>query len=253
MVGSLRLAGEVAIVTGAAKGLGAAISDGLEAAGARVARTDVAGTDLRLDVRDRASIERAVEAVAASLGEPTVLVNNAGVSVIGPSETLDEGEWSEVIDINLTGVLRCCQVVGPRMMAAGRGAIVNIASINGLLGMPGRAAYCSTKAGLLGLTRVLAVEWAGRGVRVNAVCPGYVRTPMVERAIEQGFYSPESLYGRIPAGRLAEPEEIAAAVVYLASSDAAYVNGRELVIDGGYVAYGAPAPASVVPTTTYER
>jgi NAD(P)-dependent dehydrogenase (short-subunit alcohol dehydrogenase family) len=138
------------------------------------------------------------------------------------------------------------------MLEAGRGAIVNVASINALVGMPGRAAYCASKAGLLGLTRVLAVEWAGRGVRVNAVCPGYVRTPMVERAIAQGFYSGEALRDHTPAGRLAEPSEIAAAVAYLASNDASYLTGQALVVDGGYLTYGAPAPASVLPSTTYE-
>jgi 3-oxoacyl-[acyl-carrier protein] reductase len=247
----MRLEGELAIVTGAAKGLGAAIAEGLEAEGARVVRTDIAGTEVRLDVRDRASIDAAVEEISKSFGRPTVLVNNAGISRIGPSDTLDEGEWSEVLDINLTGVLRCSQAVGRRMLEAGRGAIVNVASINALLGMPGRAAYCASKAGLLGLTRVLAVEWAGRGVRVNAVCPGYVRTPMVERAIAQGFYSEGALRDRTPADRLAEPSEIAAAVAYLASRDASYLIGQALVVDGGYTTYGAPAPASLLPSTTY--
>jgi NAD(P)-dependent dehydrogenase (short-subunit alcohol dehydrogenase family) len=248
----VRLDGEVAIVTGAAKGLGAAIADGLEAEGARVVRTDIAGTEMYLDVRDRASIDAAVEAISKSFGRPTVLVNNAGISRIGPSDALDEGEWAEVLDINLTGVLRCSQAFGRKMLEAGSGAIVNIASINAFVGMPGRAAYCASKAALLGLTRVLAVEWGGRGVRVNAVCPGYVRTPMVERAIAQGFYSGEALRDRTPAGRLAEPSDVAAAVAFLASSDASYLTGQALVVDGGYLTYGAPAPASVLPSTTYE-
>jgi 3-oxoacyl-[acyl-carrier protein] reductase len=247
----MRLEGEVAVVTGAAQGLGAAIADALELEGARVARTDIEGTDLRLDVRDRDSVEAAVDRVSATLGPPSVLVNNAGISRVGPSESLDEAVWSEVLEINLTGVLRCCQATGRRMLAAGRGAIVNVASINALLGMPGRAAYCASKAGLVGLTRVLAVEWASRGVRVNAVCPGYVRTPMVEKAIADGLYSGQGLRDRTPADRLAEPTEIAAAVVYLASSDASYVTGQTLVVDGGYTTYGAPAPASVLPSITF--
>lgn len=248
----MRLEGELAIVTGAAKGLGAAIADGLETEGARVVRTDIAGAEVHLDVRDRASIDAAVEEISKSLGTPTVLVNNAGISRIGPSDSLDEGEFSEVLDINLTGVLRCSQAVGGRMLDAGRGAIVNIASINAFVGMPGRAAYCASKAALLGLTRVLAVEWAGRGVRVNAVCPGYVRTPMVERAIAQGFYSGDALRDRTPAGRLAEPTDVAAAVSFLASNDASYLTGQSLVVDGGYLTYGAPAPASVLPSTRYD-
>ena len=160
-----RLAGEVAIVTGAAQGLGAAIAAALEAEGALVARTDVEGATIELDVRDRGSVERAVAEVAQTFGEPSVLVNNAGLNRIAPSEELEEALFQEVVDVNLTGALRCCQVAGRRMLAQGRGSIVNVASINAEVGMPGRAAYCASKAGLVGLTRVLAVEWASRGVR----------------------------------------------------------------------------------------
>jgi 3-oxoacyl-[acyl-carrier protein] reductase len=245
------LAGEVAIVTGAAQGLGAAIADALAYEGARVARTDVEGTPVGLDVTDRASVERAVQEVAATLGEPTILVNNAGINRIGPSETLEEERWRQVVDVNLTGTFRCSQVVGARMLAAGRGAIVNVASISARVGMPGRAAYCATKAAIVGLTRALAVEWAGRGVRVNAVAPGYVGTPMTAKAIAEGLLSGDEVAARTPAGRLAEPAEIAAAVVFLASAQAAYVTGQTLVVDGGYLAYGAPASAAAVPATSF--
>jgi NAD(P)-dependent dehydrogenase (short-subunit alcohol dehydrogenase family) len=245
------LAGEVAIVTGAGQGLGAAIADALEREGALVARTDIEGADVELDVRDRRSVEQAVVAVATTLGEPSVLINNAGLNRIGPSEELEEALFQEVVDVNLTGTLRCCQVAGKRMLARGRGSIVNVASINAEVGMPGRAAYCASKAGLVGLTRVLAVEWAPRGVRVNAVEPGYVRTPMIENAIAQGLLAEQDLRDRTPLDRLAEPGEVARAVVFLASKDAAYVTGQTLVVDGGYLAYGAPAPASAIPITTY--
>jgi NAD(P)-dependent dehydrogenase (short-subunit alcohol dehydrogenase family) len=247
----MRLEGEVAVVTGASQGLGASIADALEAAGAVVARTDVEGADHVLDVRHRASIEAAVAAISSSVGVPSVLVNNAGINNVAPSEALEEETWSEVLDTNLTGALRCCQVVGRRMLEARRGSIVNVASITALVGMPGRAAYCASKAGLVGLTRALAVEWARRGVRVNAVCPGYTRTKLVEKAVEAGLLSEQTLRDRTPCDRIAEPAEIAQAVVFLASGDASYVTGQTLVVDGGYLAYGAPAPASAIPSEAF--
>ena len=227
--------GEVAVVTGAAQGIGAAIADALEAAGARVARTDLEA-DLRLDVTDRGSIDRALAEVAEHLGEPTILANNAGINRIGPSESLPEDRWQEVIDVNLTGTFRCAQAAGERMLAAGRGAIVNVASISAFVGMPGRAAYCATKAGVVALTRVLAVEWAARGVRVNAVAPGYVGTPMVEQAMAEGLLAEDDLVGRTPIGRVASPAEIADAVAFIASAQAAYITGQIIRVNGGKTA-----------------
>ncbi|HEY8774591.1 MAG TPA: SDR family NAD(P)-dependent oxidoreductase [Gaiellaceae bacterium] len=253
----MTLAGEVAVVTGAAQGLGAAIADALEAEGARVARTDLSrgagpsGVAYELDVTDRGSVDRALAEIAERLGEPTILVANAGINRIGPSETLPEERWQEVVDINLTGAFRCAQAVGVRMLAAGRGSIVNVASISAFVGMPGRAAYCATKAGVVALTRVLAVEWAARGVRVNAVAPGYVGTPMVEQALEAGLLAADELADRTPVGRVASPAEIADTVVFLASPAARYVTGQTLVVDGGYLAYGAPGPATAVPTASF--
>jgi NAD(P)-dependent dehydrogenase (short-subunit alcohol dehydrogenase family) len=245
------LAGEVAVVTGAAHGIGAAIADALEAAGARVARTDLTGTDLELDVTDPGSVDRALAEAAGRFGELSILVNNAGINRIGPSESLPEERWQEVVDVNLTGTFRCSRAAGTRMLAAGRGSIVNVASISAFVGMPGRAAYCATKAAIVALTRVLAVEWAARGVRVNAVAPGYVGTPMIEQAIAEGLLAGDELAGRTPLGRVAAPAEIADAVVYLASPAARYVTGQTLVVDGGYLAYGAPGHVAAAPAANF--
>jgi 3-oxoacyl-[acyl-carrier protein] reductase len=235
------LEGEVAIVTGAAAGLGAAIADALESEGARVARTDLAGTELELDVRARESVEAAVHEVTRTLGVASVLVNNAGVARIGQAEELAESDWGEVVEINLTGAFRCAQVVGRLMLEAGRGSIVNVSSILGMVGAPGRAAYCATKSGLVGLTRVLALDWAARSVRVNAVCPGYARTPMVEAVVAAGHLFEADIRSRTPGARLVEPSEVGRAVVFLSSPDASFITGQTLVVDGGYLAYGAPS------------
>ncbi len=257
-----RLEGEVAAVTGARHGIGEAIARALAEAGARVAVThhdpsvaealavaigpEHAG--FALDVRSTASVDAAAAAVARRLGEPTVLVNSAGINRIGPAETFPDGDWNEVLDVNLTGLFRCCRAFGSRMLASGRGCIVNIASIIGpQVAMPGRAPYAASKAAIVGLTRVLGVEWAGRGVRVNAVLPGPVRTPMVERAIEDGFILEQEVIDRTPAGRFATPEDVARAVVLLCSADAGFVTGQTLVVDGGYTAYGAAHPATRLP------
>ena len=258
----VKLAGGVAVVTGSARGLGAAIARELAAEGCAVAVTDVDGAAaaeladelgeraiaLVLDVRDRGSIERAVAETVDRLGEISVLVNNAGVNRVGPSERYSEADWCDLVDINLTGVFRCCQVVGTRMLAGTGGAIVNLASVQARTGSAGRAAYCATKTGVLGLTRALAVEWAGRGVRVNAVAPGYIATRLTLDAIASGLISEQELLDRIPMGRLGAAEHVARAVVYLASPESAYVTGTTLEVDGGYVAFGAPGPASRIPT-----
>ena len=256
------LAGEVAVVTGARHGIGAAIAVALARAGARVAVThhdgavaaDVAGSlgpehvGIALDVRSTESVDAAAVETARLLGEPTVLVNSAGVNRIRPAESFSDEDWALVLDVNLSGVYRCCRAFGGRMLAGGRGSIVNVASIIGPeVAMPGRAAYGATKAGIVGLTRVLGVEWAGRGVRVNAVVPGPVRTPMVAQAIADGVLVESEIVDHTPAGRLAEPEDIASAIVLLCSPDARFVTGQTLVVDGGYSMFGAAHPATRLP------
>lgn len=258
----IQLPGEIAVVTGAAQGIGEAIARTLAGAGASVAVTDLdeaaaakvaaslgdGHVGLSLDVRSATSVEAAAERIAARLGEPTILVNNAGVNRIGPAESLEDGDWELVLDVNLSGVFRCCRAFGRRMLAAGRGSIVNIGSITGAqIAMPGRAPYAASKAGVVGLTRTLGVEWASRGVRVNAVLPGPVRTPMVAEAMALGILAEQEIVDRTPAARLAEPADIGNAVVLLCSSEAGFVTAQALVVDGGYTTYGAAHPASRLP------
>jgi NAD(P)-dependent dehydrogenase (short-subunit alcohol dehydrogenase family) len=253
------LEGEIAVVTGATKGIGEAVARALAGAGARVAVTsrDPVATatvaeslgkghlGLAMDVRSTASVNDAAAEIAQRLGTPTILVNNAGVNRIGAAELLTDEDWDLVIDVDLTGVFRCCRAFGSQMLEARRGAIVNVGSIIGaVVGMPGRAPYGAAKGGLVGLTRVLAVEWADRGVRVNALLPGPVRTPMVLDAIERGIVDEGEVVDRSPSGRLAEPEDVAGAVVALCDPRAAFVTGQAVAVDGGYATYGAAHPAS---------
>lgn len=253
----MRLGGEVAIVTGAAQGIGLATARRLAADGAAVALTDMKGAEAAaeanglcgwtMDVADRDSVRARTAEIAGALGPPTILVANAGIQRVAPSEEMPREMWDQSLAVNLTGVWDCIQAVAPGMLAAGRGAIVTIASMNSYRGMPGRAPYCATKTAMLGLTRALAVEWASRGVRVNAVAPGYARTPMVQKAIDEGLLDEAMLLDRIPARDLAAPEDIAAAIAFLCSADARMITGQCLPVDGGMLAYGAPRPSSDLP------
>ena len=253
---------EIAVVTGAAQGLGEAVARRLAAAGIQGAALDLhrPGAEavaadlgpghlgLAVDVRSTASVAAAAAAVAAALGTPSILVNCAGVNRIGPAETFSDEDWDLVLDVNLTGTWRCCRAFGARMLEAGRGSIVNIASVSGaVVGLPGRAPYHASKAGVVGLTRQLGVEWASRGVRVNAVLPGPVRTPMIDEAIAQGIVVEQEVADRTPAGRFARPDEVAGAVLLLCSADAGFITAQTLVVDGGYSVYGAAGPASRLP------
>jgi NAD(P)-dependent dehydrogenase (short-subunit alcohol dehydrogenase family) len=253
------LAGEVAVVTGASKGIGEAIARALAQAGARVAVTSrssaataaVAASlgeghlGLPMDVSSTESVDAAAALIAERLGPPTLLVNNAGVNRIGAAELMSDEDWEFVIGVNLTGVFRCCRAFGTQMLEARRGAILNVGSIIGAsVAFPGRAPYGAAKAGLVGLTRILAVEWADRGVRVNALLPGPVRTPMILDAIERGIVDESAVIERSPSGRLAEPDDVAGAVVALCDPRGAFVTGQVIAVDGGYSAYGAAHPAS---------
>jgi NAD(P)-dependent dehydrogenase (short-subunit alcohol dehydrogenase family) len=250
-----RLDGQVALITGASGGLGTAMARAFGAAGAQLAlaelperladaealATAVAGEHgvravaVPLDVTSVPSVEAAVAEVEVSLGAPDVLVANAGVNVPKPALEVTEADWDRVLDVDLKGVFFSCQAVGRRMVARRRGSIVAIASQNGVIGYPMRAAYCAAKAGVVNLTRVLALEWAPHGVRVNAVGPTFVETPLTRVTLSDPVLR-EDILRRIPLGRLGTPEEVANAVVFLASPAASLITGTCLLVDGGWTA-----------------
>jgi NAD(P)-dependent dehydrogenase (short-subunit alcohol dehydrogenase family) len=241
------LTGRVAVVTGGASGIGAAIAGALAARGARVAVLDVradasvaAADDLpgdghlgvACDVTDQDSVEAAVARVVAAAGRVDVLVNCAGIVALAPAEYLGPDAWARTLDVNLTGTHRVTQAVGRHMLAAGYGRVVTIASQAAHVGIDGHAAYCASKAGVLGLTRVVALEWGRRGVTVNTVSPTVVLTALGRSAWanEAGVRHQDE----IPTGRFATPAEIAASVLFLVGGSAGMVNGADLRVDGGF-------------------
>ncbi|MGH2534935.1 MAG: SDR family NAD(P)-dependent oxidoreductase [Thermomicrobiales bacterium] len=251
------LSGRVALITGAGTGLGRASAIALANEGAVVAITELpdrmdraeatvdqireAGGDahaLPLDVTDLSSIAGCIDQAAAIAGRLDVLVNNAGVNVPKLAMDVTEEDWDRVLDVNLKGVFFVAQAAGRVMrdQTPQGGCIINIASQMGLVGYWDRAAYCSSKAGVVNLTRVLAVEWAQYQIRANAVCPTFVETPLTQPMFANNPAFKEDVLNRILLGRLATPEEVAAAVLFLASPGAAMVNGHALAVDGGWTA-----------------
>ena len=240
-----RLAGEVAFVTGASSGIGAACARRFTDEGATVAGFDLQdpadGHPLEgfwtLDVRDEAAIVDAVAAAVAQVGPPTVLVNAAGVSGAGDVATLDEAEWDRIVDINLKGTYLVGKHVVPHLTAAGRGSVVNLASIEGLVGLPSQAAYNASKGGVVLLTQNMAVDYGLSGVRVNCLCPGVIETPMTEVLSLPGLEEVRDTFAAMHLlGRFGQPDEVAAAALFLASDDASFVTGHALVVDGGLMA-----------------
>jgi len=236
------------LVTGAARGIGLAVAERLLREGARIAAADLDLAGLAalatahpgvitaaFDTRDTVATEAFVAEAVRVFGRLDGAVPCAGIARAAPAEAMSDTTWGDVIGINLTGVFVTCRAVGGVLLERGAGAIVTIASITAKGGQPGRANYAASKWGLAGLTKSLAVEWGHRGVRVNAVAPNGVDTPMIRDGIPPDFLDGVML-DRTPLGRLAQPDEIAAAIAFLLSDDAAYINGAVLEVDGGLTA-----------------
>ncbi len=245
----------VAVVTGAARGIGKRICLELAERGYKIAVNDLNAPDETIrelrsagaealalpgDVSDEATVRGMVEVVMGEFGRVDVLVNNAGISTIVPAEETTLADWNRTLAVNLTGPFLLCREFGKTMLDRGSGSIVNVASVAGLLGVGDRAAYNASKHGLVGLTRTLAAEWGGRGVRVNAVCPGWVKTEMDDEDQAVGGYTDTDIEDRVPMARFATPDDVAKAVAFLADPEwSGFVNGHALSVDGGWFADGS--------------
>lgn len=241
---------KTAVVTGAAQGVGLATARLLAQNGHHVVMTDVQALDQQAaalqaeglsvsaisgDVSSEAFAMQLADQVQADHGGADVLVNNAGISLICPAEETSLDQWQRVMSINLAGPFLLCRALGQQMLHKGQGSIINVASIAGLHGVIHRAAYNASKHGLIGLTRTLAAEWGGRGVRVNAVCPGWIKTEMDIADQGSGAYGDADIMNRVPMARFASPGDVARAIAFLAQPDS-FVNGVSLPVDGGWTA-----------------
>ncbi len=244
---STDLGGQVALVTGGGRGLGRAIAMDLAAAGAKVACVDLDETTLDEtvaaireaggvaegligDVTDSARVNAVVEEVVEALGGLTILVNNAGITRDGLLVRMSDQQWESVLAINLTGTFLVTRAAARPMMKARRGRIVNVASVSGLMGNAGQANYSASKAGVIGLTRTVARELAGRGITVNAVAPGFIATDMTAKLGDEVV---ARIREQVPLGRLGEPQDVSDMVLFLASEAAAYITGQVFPVDGG--------------------
>ena len=245
---------KTALVTGAAQGVGLVTASLLGQLQYNVILVDLQALDaqaerLRGDGAQVAafsgdvSSEPFVQQLAASIrdqhGALDVLVNNAGISLIAPAEDTTAAQWQRVMNINLLGPFLLCKYLGAQMLAKRAGSIVNVASVAGLSGISHRSAYNASKHGLIGLTQTLAAEWGGRGVRVNAVCPGWIKTEMDVADQGSGAYSDQDIVDRVPMARFARPQDVAQAIAFLADERNSFVNGVSLPVDGGWIADGS--------------
>ena len=262
----MRLKGKAAIITGAASGIGKATAllfaregakvacadingEGAEATARQIADTGGEAASVQIDISKEADAQRMVRDTVERWGRLDILFNNAGVEFGMPVTQVSEEAWDNLIDVNLKGVFLGCKHAIPEMLKSGGGSIISTASGAGLQGVPWLSTYCASKGGVVLFTKSLAVEWARQGIRVNAVCPGVIRTPMADRAIQAGELmfgrSQEDAYERLgrahPIGRVGEADEVARAVLFLASDEASFITGVALPVDGGWNAGNAPA------------
>lgn len=250
----LSLEGKIAVVTGGTSGIGRALSLGLAEVGADVVasarrqqQVDATAAEIEArgrktlriasDVSDRASLENLAAAAMEAFGKVDILVNCAGIIKRTPTLTLSEEDWNNILNTNLTGTLRACQVFGKHMLERGYGRIINIASLNSFVALTEVAAYAASKAGVVSLTRSLAVEWSKKGVTVNAIAPGVFLTELNEKLLNSTPRGQELLM-RTPMGRFGKTEELIGAAIFLASDGASFVTGQTLVVDGGFLASG---------------
>jgi len=253
----LELHGKVAVVIGGTSGIGQVLARGLAEAGADVVPSgrrleqiqavarEIEGIGRRslctpCDVTNRVTLERLLSAVLEGLGKVDILVNSAGFNLRAPSLQFSETDWNRLMDTNLTGTLRACQVFGAHMIGRHYGRIINIASLASFLALNEVAAYCASKAGVASVTKSLAIEWARHGVCVNAIAPGYFRTPLTEKVVV-GTAREKEILMRTPMQRFGELDELVGAAIFLASDAASFVTGTLLSVDGGYLASGVNA------------
>ncbi len=245
----------VAVITGGSQGIGRRTAELLAERGYKLAIIDLREPTATVqaiqsrggeaigfpgDIVDESTVTRFARLVFDVYGRADVLVNNAGISLISPAEETSPGDYRRVIEVNLVAPFMLAKVFGEKMLQAGSGSIVNVASVAGLVAVADRAAYNASKHGLIGLTRTLAAEWGGRGVRVNAVCPGWVKTEMDVADQAGGSYTDADITGRIPMARFATPDDIARAITFLAdSTQSGFINGHALAVDGGWTADGS--------------
>jgi len=245
----------VAVVTGAAQGIGRRVAEVLAERAYHVAVNDLhppEGTVQSIrsrghevmahqgNIAEESIVDGFARAVYDRWGRADVLVNNAGISFIAPAESISASDYRRVLEVNLVAPFLLSKAFGARMLRARRGSIINVASVAGLVGIADRAAYNASKHGLIGLTRTLAAEWGGHGVRVNAVCPGWVKTEMDAADQAGGTYTDADITGRVPMGRFATPDDIARAIAFLADEkESGFINGHALAVDGGWTADGS--------------